>query len=180
MADGGTVFLDEVGELVAEARAMMLRFLHAGEARPVGGIRTLRFDVRVLSATHRSLAAAVRDGTFREDLYYRLRRGRLKVPPLRQRREDIPLLVALQAALRRGRRAVGGRRDPGGTRVPEAPSLAQQRAGARGCARGGHDLSTRWLGEARGAGPRRRPCTRRRPTRCDPARSGGAPDARTP
>src|SRR5262249_40190187 len=93
MADGGTVFLDEVGELVAEARAMMLRFPHAGEGQPVPGIRTLRFDVRVLSATHRNLAAAVRDGTFREDLFYRLRRGRLKVPPLRQRREDIPLLV---------------------------------------------------------------------------------------
>jgi DNA-binding NtrC family response regulator len=93
VVDGGTVFLDEVGELVADARAMMLRFLQTGEGRPVGGVRTLRFDVRVISATHRDLAVAVREGTFRDDLYYRLRRGRLKVPPLRQRREDIPILV---------------------------------------------------------------------------------------
>jgi len=63
VVDGGTVFFDEVGELVADARAMMLRFLQAGEGRPVGGVRTLRFDVRVISATHRDLAAAVREGT---------------------------------------------------------------------------------------------------------------------
>jgi DNA-binding NtrC family response regulator len=93
VADGGTVFLDEVGELIADARAMMLRFLQSGEGRPVGGVRTLKFDVRVIAATHRDLAAEVRDGAFRADLYYRLRRACLKVPPLRQRREDIPLLV---------------------------------------------------------------------------------------
>ena len=63
VVDGGTVFFDEVGELVADARAMMLRFLQAGEGRPVGGVRTLRFDVRVISATHRDLTAAVREGT---------------------------------------------------------------------------------------------------------------------
>src|SRR5262245_32012969 len=67
MVDGGTVFLDEVGDLVADARAMMLRFLQAGEGRPVGAVRTLRFDVRVISATHRDLAAAVREGTFRKE-----------------------------------------------------------------------------------------------------------------
>jgi DNA-binding NtrC family response regulator len=92
-ADGGTVFLDEVGELIADARAMMLRFLQSGEGRPVGGVRTLKFDVRVIAATHRDLAAEIREGAFRADLYYRLRRARLKVPPLRQRREDIPHLV---------------------------------------------------------------------------------------
>jgi DNA-binding NtrC family response regulator len=87
------VLLDEVGELVADARAMMLRFLQSGEGRPVGGVQTTRLDIRVIAATNRDLATAVREATFRADLYYRLRRGRLKVPPLRHRREDIPLLV---------------------------------------------------------------------------------------
>jgi transcriptional regulator with GAF, ATPase, and Fis domain len=83
------VFLDEVGELAADARTMMLRFLQSGEGRPVEGVQTTRFDVRVIAATHRDLVAAVQEGTFRADLYFRLRHARLKVPPLRQRREDI-------------------------------------------------------------------------------------------
>jgi DNA-binding NtrC family response regulator len=93
VAAGGTVLLDEVGELVLDAQGMLLRFLQSGEGRAVGATATQRIDVRIIAATHRNLARAVRERAFRDDLRYRLRRAVLYVPPLRERRDDIRLLV---------------------------------------------------------------------------------------
>src|SRR5262249_43368583 len=91
--DGGTLFMDEIGELAPDAQAMLLRFLQAGEGRAVGASRSVTTDVRVIAATHRDLEAGVEQGTFREDVYYRLWGAVLEVPPLRNRREDIEILV---------------------------------------------------------------------------------------
>src|SRR5580765_975319 len=94
LADGGTIFLDEIGDMIASAQAKVLRVLQSGEFTRVGGEQTLKVDVRVVAATNRDLQAAVASGGFREDLYFRLNVVPLRAPPLRDRGDDIPLLSA--------------------------------------------------------------------------------------
>jgi len=93
VADGGTVFLDEVGELPLNLQVKLLRFLEAKEIRRVGDSVPIKTDVRVLCATHRDLRAMIREGTFREDLYFRINMFEVRLPSLRERREDIPELA---------------------------------------------------------------------------------------
>ncbi|HEY1308780.1 MAG TPA: sigma-54 dependent transcriptional regulator [Vicinamibacterales bacterium] len=99
-AHGGTIFMDEIGEMSLRMQAMLLRFLETGEIQRVGSDRPMPpLDVRVVAATHRNLVQRVNDKSFREDLYYRLNVIHIEVPPLRERREDIPELLAHFLAL---------------------------------------------------------------------------------
>jgi len=93
MADGGTIFLDEIGDMPFNLQAKILRVLQEQEFYRVGGSRTIKVDVRIIASTNKNLERMVREGTFREDLFYRLNVFTLHLPPLRERKEDIPLLV---------------------------------------------------------------------------------------
>ena len=92
-AEGGTLFLDEIGDMKPALQAKLLRVLQEKEFEPVGSVKPIKVDVRIVAATHRNLEQAVNNGTFREDLYYRLSVVPIAIPPLRDRKEDIPLLI---------------------------------------------------------------------------------------
>jgi DNA-binding NtrC family response regulator len=94
LADGGTIFLDEIGDMSLHAQSKVLRALEEGKIERVGGNRNIAVDVRVIAATNKNLTEAIRQGAFREDLYHRLNVIPVHVPPLRERREDVPLLAA--------------------------------------------------------------------------------------
>jgi transcriptional regulator with PAS, ATPase and Fis domain len=93
LADGGTIFLDEIGDFPFDLQVKLLRVLQEREFERIGGTRSIKVDVRVLAATHRNLGEEVRKEKFREDLFYRLRVIELHLPPLRDKKEDIPLLA---------------------------------------------------------------------------------------
>src|SRR6266508_1177545 len=98
-ADGGTIFLDEIGDMSLRTQAKVLRVLQDGEVEPVGAATVIKVDVRVIAATNKELTEEIRGGRFREDLYYRLNVIPIRTPPLRERKDDIPLLAQHFAAL---------------------------------------------------------------------------------
>jgi len=93
LADDGTIFLDEIGDLPMELQVKLLRVLQEGEFERLGNTKTFKIDVRIIAATNRNLKQAIETGKFREDLYYRLNVFPIKIPPLRERKDDIPLLI---------------------------------------------------------------------------------------
>ena len=137
-ADGGTLFLDEIGDMSLSAQAKVLRALQEGVVTRIGGAKSIRVDVRVLAATNKHLEAEIAEGRFREDLFYRLNVVPIEVPPLRERPEDIPDLVA---ALRLAASRVG-RHAGQAASTPTAVERLQRRPGPATSA----SCATRWSG----------------------------------
>ena len=124
-AEGGTLFLDEIGDMPAELQTRLLRVLSDGHFYRVGGHPPIKANVRVIAATHQNLETRVKEGLFREDLFHRLNVIRLRLPPLRERREDIPLLARhflQKSAQRTGRRSQAAVRRR--AQVPEPASTS--------------------------------------------------------
>ena len=174
-ATGGTLFLDEVGELPLAAQVKLLRALQEGTVEAVGGRKPVKVDVRIISATNRKLLDLVKNGQFREDLFYRLHVLPLTIPPLRMRREDVPHLLRhfLARFCRRGEphHHIDQRRGDGASR---AARMARQHPPARECG-----VSRRCHERGRSARPRRFPASRRiRRRQRQPARR--AADCRRP
>ena len=131
IAQGGTLFLDEIGDMPPEAQTRLLRVLQEGEFVTVGGRRPIKTDVRIVAATHQDLRRLIREGLFREDLYYRLNVVPIRLPPLRERADDIPDLA--RAFLRKAQEDGLPAQDHLARRArPSAgAALARQRARAR-------------------------------------------------
>ena len=168
-ADGGTLFLDEIGDMSPALQTRLLRVLAEGEFYRVGGQTPVKVDVRVIAATHQDLEQRVKSGHFREDLLHRLNVIRIEIPPLRERREDIPELLRhyLGVAGQRARRRAETVDAAGGNRAGHV-RLARQRAPARQCVPPAHrdraGPRDPQRGHSAGSRRRRRPAARRTTT----------------
>jgi transcriptional regulator with PAS, ATPase and Fis domain len=163
MADHGTIFLDEIGEMTLRMQGLLLRYLETGEIQKVGAERTVRAtDVRVMAATNRRLRELIQQGQFREDLFYRINVIHIEVPPLRERREDIPLLVeyflarftgerSTEAALAAQAAGAGAFGDNGSGRVPGMDELAEEAKGLYGAGGNGNGADAPGRGNGNGA-----------------------------
>ena len=175
-ADGGTVFLDEIGEMVPLLQAKLLRFLEEKSFKRVGGSSDIKVDVRVIAATNRSLQEEVKKGQFREDLFYRLNVMPVPLPPLRERRDDIPLLLNhyIDAFNTEFRKKIHGR-DAGGAGRAEALRVARQRPRAAQRRRAGDAADRRRELDAGAVPDAPAPSTASCPPQVSPARGGDQP-----
>ena len=169
LAHGGTIFLDEIGDMSPNLQVKLLRVLQERSFEPVGSSKSIAVDVRVVAATNQDLQAAIREKRFREDLFYRLNVIPIEVPPLRERREDVPLLLRhfLETMNAEKGRAVKGFAAPG-PRAAARPRLARQRPRAREPGRAPRDPARRRRDRGRGPAPALRPGP------------GAGPDGRAP
>ena len=181
-AEGGTLFLDEIGDMPMEAQTRLLRVLQQGEYTTVGGRTPIKADVRIIAATNKDLRQLIQQGLFREDLFFRLNVVPLRLPPLRERTEDIPDLIRHFFARGRARRPAAQADRPGRARAAQAPPLARQRArtgkprpAPRRALSAGDDhrgCNRRRTGAAGAGHARRKPARRGEPLECSRALPG--------